>query len=184
GIISRTSSATTRRSPGSALRIENLTSATVCIQYAAYGAGLSRSTCESVGVAPKRIALILAGAVAKGAFEAGAVQQLVRANVRIARIVATSSGALNGTLLASGVRARAVAAAAERLVELWTDHAEWNQIFHLSIADLFRGEGVFDDRKVQRLLRDNIKPVETPGDDIELRLVTAPLHGAGGSIDG
>ena len=135
-------------------------------------------------MAPKRISLILAGAVAKGAFEAGVVQQLVRSNCRIARIVATSSGALNGTLLASGVRAGRVAAAADRLVELWTDHAEWNQIFHLSVADLFRGEGVFDDRKVQRLLRDNVKPVQNPGDDIELRLVTAPLHGAAGSIDG
>lgn len=136
-------------------------------------------------MAPKRIALILAGAVAKGAFEAGVVQELVRRDVRIVRIVASSSGALNGTLLASGVRARAVAAAADQLVELWTDHAEWNQIFHLSIADLFRREGIFDDKKVQRLLRDNVKPSALrPGDAIELRLVTAPLHGAPGTIDG
>jgi len=146
---------------------------------------VKRTACDSVRVAAKRIALILAGAVAKGAFEAGVVQELVHRDVRIARIVATSSGALNGTLLASGVRARAVAATADRLVELWTDHAEWNQIFHLSIADLFRREGIFDDRKVQRLLRDNVKPSALrPGDDIELRLVTAPLHGTRGQLAG
>ncbi len=135
--------------------------------------------------APKQVALILAGAVAKGAFEAGVVQELVRANVRIVRIVAASSGALNGTLLASGVRARAVAATANRLVELWSDHAEWNQIFHLSIADLFRREGISDERKLDKLLRREVLPNPTPpGDDIELRLVVAALHGAPGSIAG
>jgi NTE family protein len=135
--------------------------------------------------APKQVALILAGAVAKGAFEAGVVQELVRANVRIVRIVAASSGGLNGTLLASGVRAGAVAATANRLVELWTDHAEWNQIFHLSIADLFRREGISDESKLDRLLRANVLPNPTrPGDDIELRLVVGALHGAPGNIAG
>ena len=95
------------------------------------------------------------------------------------------SGALSGTLLASGVRARSVAATADRLVELWTDHAEWNQIFHLSIADLFRREGISDERKLDRLLRANVVPNPTrPGDEVELRLVVAALHGAPGSIAG
>jgi predicted acylesterase/phospholipase RssA len=41
-------------------------------------------------------ALILPGAVAKGAYEAGAIEELTHREIRIDRIVATSSGALNG----------------------------------------------------------------------------------------
>jgi NTE family protein len=138
-----------------------------------------------LAVAPKQVALILSGAVAKGAFEAGVVQELVRADVRIARIVAASSGALNGALLAAGVRARAAAAAADRLVELWSEHAGWGHVFHVSLGDLVRREGLSDDKKLDALLRANVRPNEAqPGDDIELRLVVAPLGGAQGEIAG
>ena len=137
------------------------------------------------GVASKQIAVILAGAVAKGAFAAGVVQQLARTNARVVRIVAASSGALNGLLFAAGIRAGAPTAAADRLVELWSDHAGWAQVFHVSLGDLVRREGVSDDKKLLALIRDNVQPnVSRPGTDIELRLVVAPLHGARGSIAG
>jgi NTE family protein len=133
-------------------------------------------------VAAKRIALVLAGAVAKGAYTAGVIQALVHSEVEIVRIVAASSGALNGTLLASGIHAREVQRAADQLVEVWTDHADWNQIFHVSFSDLFRGEGISDDKRVIALLREYIKPHEGPSDPIDLRLVVAPLHGSTGTI--
>ncbi|HEY1811419.1 MAG TPA: patatin-like phospholipase family protein [Kofleriaceae bacterium] len=136
-------------------------------------------------MASKRIAVILAGAVAKGAFSAGVVQALARMNVQVVRIVAASSGALNGLLFAAGIRARDPVAAADRLVELWSDHGGWSQVFHVSLGDLVRREGVSDDKNLLALIRDNVKPNPSPpGADIELRLVVAPLHGARGSIAG
>ncbi|HEY3802662.1 MAG TPA: patatin-like phospholipase family protein [Kofleriaceae bacterium] len=136
-------------------------------------------------MASKRIALILAGAVAKGAFSAGVVQALARTNVQVVRIVAASSGALNGLLFAAGIRARDPVAAADRLVELWSDHGGWSQVFHVSLGDLVRREGVSDDKNLLALIRENVQPNPSqPGADIELRLVVTPLHGVRGSIGG
>ena len=101
--------------------------------------------------AVKKIALVLAGAVAKGAYTAGVLHRLVRSKVEIVRIVAASSGSLNATLLASGIHAREIVRAADQLVEVWSDHAEWNQIFHVSFGDLFRGEGISDRNKARRV---------------------------------
>jgi NTE family protein len=130
----------------------------------------------------KKIALVLAGAVAKGAYTAGVLHRLVRSKVEIVRIVAASSGSLNGTLLASGIHAREIARVADQLVEVWSDRAEWNQIFHVSFGDLLRGEGISDDKRVLALLREYIKPHSGAGDAIDLRLVVAPLHGSNGRI--
>jgi NTE family protein len=68
-----------------------------------------------MGDKTKTIAIVLAGAVARGAFEAGVIRALADADVKIVRIVAASAGALNGTVLASAVRERKVRAGAEAL---------------------------------------------------------------------
>src|SRR5215468_7254604 len=52
------------------------------------------------------IAVVLAGAVAKGAFEAGAIRALADADVQVLRVIGASSGALNGTVLAASVARR------------------------------------------------------------------------------
>src|ERR1041385_8579077 len=131
----------------------------------------------------KRIAVVLAGAVAQGAFEAGAIRALVRADVEIVRIVAASSGALNGTVLAGGLRARNGIAGAETLAMLWRDHAEWNEVFHTSFRDLLRRDGLSDQKRLLALLRDHVAPSQ-PDDPaaIHLRLIIAALHGCAGSI--
>lgn len=131
----------------------------------------------------KRIAVVLAGAVAQGAFEAGAIQALVRANVEIVRIVAASSGALNGTVLASGLRARNGIAGAETLAMLWRDHAEWNEVFHTSFRDLLKRDGLSDQKRLLKLLREHVAPSQ-PDDPaaINLRLIVAALHGCAGNI--
>jgi NTE family protein len=131
--------------------------------------------------APIRIAVVLAGAVAKGAFEAGALHELARRNVQIVRIVATSSGALNGALLASAVRTRSIAASTDRLVELWRDRAGWSDVFHASFHAVANRQGLSDRTRVLELLRREIKP-SPQGDDIALRLLVAPLAGTTGVI--
>ena len=50
----------------------------------------------------QKAALVLAGAVAKGAFEAGVTSELARRGVVFDRFVGTSAGALNATLAAGG----------------------------------------------------------------------------------
>jgi NTE family protein len=131
----------------------------------------------------KRIAVVLAGAVAQGAFEAGAIQALVRADVEIVRIVAASSGALNGTVLASGLRTRNAIAGAETLAMLWRDHAEWNEVFHASFRDLLKRDGLSDQKRLRGLLREHVPPSQ-PEDPaaIHLRLIVAALHGCIGNI--
>jgi NTE family protein len=131
--------------------------------------------------APTRIAVVLAGAVAKGAFEAGALHALAHRNIQIVRIVATSSGALNGALLASGVRTRSLPATAERLVELWRDRAGWSDVFHASFRAVTSRQGVSDRTRVLELLRREIRP-SPQGDDVALRLLVSPLAGTTGVI--
>ncbi len=133
---------------------------------------------------PKSIAVVLAGAVARGAFEAGVIRALAEAkNIRIVRIVAASSGALNGTLLASGVRNDDVPGAAETLKTLWLDHASWTEVFHARLGELLHGVGVSDQVRLLALLRDHVKP-STPDvpADINLRIMVAPLRGVAGHI--
>lgn len=124
-----------------------------------------------------RIAVVLAGAVAKGAFEAGALHSLARADVQIVRIVGASSGALNGTMLAAAVRSREVMAGTQRLVELWRDRAEWNAVFHAR----FSRAGISDNARIIELLRSEIAPGPANA-EVNLRLLVAPLFGVPGTI--
>src|SRR4051812_44751881 len=63
-------------------------------------------------------AVILAGAVAKGAFEAGALEVLAphAEALRITRLVGASAGSLNASVFAVGLRARAEREVAKKLV--------------------------------------------------------------------
>lgn len=131
----------------------------------------------------KTIAVVLAGAVAKGAFEAGAIRALVRADVKIARIVAASSGALNGSVLASSVRTRDLVRGADALADLWRDHAQWTEVFHASFRDLLKRDGVSDQKHLLALLRDHILPTQpAEPDDVNLRIIVAALNGCRGAI--
>jgi NTE family protein len=127
----------------------------------------------------KTIAVVLAGAVARGAFEAGVIRALADADVKIVRIIAASAGALNGTVLASSVRRRDVRAGAEALNALWRDHATWSEVFHVSLRDILARDGVSDQKRLLALLRQHVPPSE-PADPaaINLRIVVAPLNGA------
>jgi NTE family protein len=128
-----------------------------------------------------KIAVILAGAVAKGAFEAGALEVLVRRNVEIVQIVGSSSGALNATMLANGVCGGDAPNATSKLVQLWEDEATLTHVFDLDARDLLQLRGVSDQDKLLRLLSSNIKPRKSSR-TVGLRLVVAALNGALGQI--
>ncbi len=131
----------------------------------------------------RRVALILAGAVAKGAFEAGALQILSQTDTQVVRIVATSSGALNAVTYAAAVRARRERAGAAELVQLWRDKATWTDIVHPDWKSLLHREAVSDLTKVREVLRANVRPTAgADRADINLRLVLAALDGRDGTI--
>lgn len=141
----------------------------------------------SVGKHGPAVALVLAGAVAKGAFEAGALQVLAEAGVRVVRLVAASSGALNAVAFAAGVRACRERVAAAELVELWRDQATWRDILHLDWRDPVEREGLSDLSRVREILRRAVRPAPeraTALAPVSLRLVLAPLDGVDGVIDG
>jgi NTE family protein len=130
----------------------------------------------------KRIALVLAGAVAKGAFEAGVLQILARSNVEVIRIVAASAGALNAVVYAAGIANERQAEAAASLAELWTSEASWRHVFHLNLADLFiHRDGISDQDKLLKVLRERVQRIEAPK-RIELRILVSPLGGREGNI--
>ncbi|HTL35669.1 MAG TPA: patatin-like phospholipase family protein [Kofleriaceae bacterium] len=130
-----------------------------------------------------KVALVLAGSVAKGAYAAGALARIAEADVEIVRIVATSAGALNAVGYARGLRARDARGAAAQLEQLWLDEATPLGVFHPSLVEIAKGEGFSDSSKILALLREHVIPV-TAADraEIELRLICAPLAGSDGAI--
>lgn len=128
-------------------------------------------------------ALILAGAVAKGAFEAGVLAMLAEHGIAVARVVGASAGSLNGAVYAAGIRAGKEKDAADRLVQLWRDRADWFDVFKLSLGDLLAGRGAATMQKVMDLLR-NVTSGLTPQPDrhVDLRLVLTALRGTTGKI--
>ncbi len=131
------------------------------------------------------MAIVLAGAVTKGAFEAGVLQVLAQRGITVTRIVAASSGALNGVAYAAGVRARRERAAAAELVTLWQERGGWRDVLHFSLCDALALRGLSDQKKLLALLRDHVPP-STSRDPapIELHLITAPLRGCESSAMG
>jgi NTE family protein len=135
------------------------------------------------GMGNPNVAVILAGAVAKGAFEAGALDVLGGRNVNIVRIVGASSGALNATVLASGVHAGDVPAATSKLARLWQDEASLTHVFHFNPRDVLSLRGLSDQTKLLQLLERNVEP-RPAGNPIELRIVASPLGGTPSAIGG
>ena len=131
------------------------------------------------------MAVVLAGAITKGAFEAGVLQVIAARGIAVARIVAASSGALNGTAYAAGVRARRERAAAADLARLWQERGGLCDVLHPSLRDILRCRGLSDQRRLRSILRDNVLPsrIADPA-PIELNLLTAPLRGCRTTVQG
>jgi NTE family protein len=131
-----------------------------------------------------RTGLVLAGAVAKGAFQAGALEVLHRRGLRFARVVAASSGAINGAYWAAAIRAGREDEAARALPELWRDRANTG-IFHLNPLAILGARGISTGDRIADLLEEVVGPW-LPGArrPVELRVVVTSLRGVPGSIGG
>lgn len=128
-------------------------------------------------------AVILAGGVAKGAFEAGALEVLAATNIQISQLVATSSGALNGSFLAAAIRAGKQRESAARLVTLWEDEANWMHSLDVDLKDLLSGVALSDSNKLLELMHEEIEPLAGQQvNRISLKVVVGILNGTLGNI--
>lgn len=132
-----------------------------------------------------KTAVVLAGGVAKGAFEAGALDVLIERGVRMSQVVGASSGSLNAALLAAGIRAGRERDATRRLVELWGDDGDWMHVFHLSWKDIVARTGLSDSKEILATVRREIPAMATAAvAPVRLRIVVAALRGAPATLDG
>jgi NTE family protein len=106
-----------------------------------------------------RVALVLAGAVAKGAFGAGAVSYIANAGRPIHRIVGTSSGALTAAVIGAGAATGQLAYATDIAKDLWLNHAAWTDFAHVSFGDLIHAQGLLDTAKLVAIVKDAIQRV-------------------------
>ncbi len=129
---------------------------------------------------PPPTALVLAGAVAKGAFQAGVLEQIAQAKLSIVRIVAASAGALNAGVFAAGIRYGRIELATEILTETWVRDAHWWKFLRPSLSGVLRG-GLSSSREmatvVARALTHVVRGSTPPIADITLQLVVAALQG-------
>ncbi len=131
-----------------------------------------------------KTALILAGAVAKGAFEAGVLAVLQERGIELEALVAASAGSLNAALYATGVRFNRTRLAAETLLSLWREHAGWSDIVQPTLRGVLEHTGVSKTDALQKLLFEGMQQVsggEPPvggARAVRLQLVTTNLNGA------
>jgi predicted acylesterase/phospholipase RssA len=131
---------------------------------------------------PNSAALILTGAVTRGAFEAGVLKVLAERGIVVRQILAASSGALNGTAYATGVRARREMILTERLVDLWLK-SDLCSVVNVRPGAILRGRGVSDQKKLLALLRRHVTPCRVPcPQPIGLHVIVAPLRGVEAAI--
>jgi predicted acylesterase/phospholipase RssA len=128
-------------------------------------------------------ALILPGAVAKGAYEAGVIQVIAEKNIAVQRIVGTSSGALNGIAYAFGIRTGREKEMAEKLTQLWIEDGGWGTSLSLSPWNFIRGKGLSDRQGLLKLIKKLIVPTkDSAKNDVQLRIIVSPLNGVAGKI--
>jgi NTE family protein len=133
----------------------------------------------------RNTALILAGGVAKGAFEAGALSVLATRGLHVSQVVGASSGSLNATMYAASIRANREAVAAQRLVSLWREEADWMHVFHFSLKNLVERRALSDSTRIMQLLRTEVPQIATAAvNDVGLRLVVGAVNGTQGDIGG
>jgi NTE family protein len=126
-------------------------------------------------------ALVLSGAVAKGAFEAGVTRVLADRGIAPERFVGTSAGALNAAVLAAGAAAGDFARAAARLERLWLEQAS---LWTFLAPELNLGLGLSSTRRVAALVERELEALVGRTNEssaatrrVTLTLVTTSLAG-------
>jgi NTE family protein len=107
-------------------------------------------------------ALILSGGGCKGAFEAGAVDFLVKtAGIDFQMFLGSSVGGLNAAVLSQAVNYRELAAATQQLKQLWEaiegNHSIY-QSYPMGIFDLFSKNALYNPIGLWRLIHNYIDP--------------------------
>jgi NTE family protein len=119
-----------------------------------------------------RAAIVLSGGGAKGAFQVGALDQLVyKYNVKPKIVVGTSTGAIQALAVAQDEVAR--------LVELWSGIKGNNDIYkeRAGIAGaLFGAKSLYDTGPLKRLLKKFYDPAKVAASGVELRLGVVSLQ--------
>jgi NTE family protein len=130
------------------------------------------------------IALVLPGAVSRGAYEAGVLGVLAEKEIKIKRIVATSSGALNGVAYAAGIRRGQEREMAASLTHNWIEHGTWRDSLALKPSSWLKGRGFSGNGGLLSMLRELVTPCPASAakQEIELRIVVAAINGVKGSI--
>lgn len=129
-------------------------------------------------------AVVLAGAVANGAFEAGALEVVARRGYAITRVLGTSAGALNATLLTRWLLADDAVAGTAAMVKLWLEAATFWRVFRPSLRGILTLSGLSSQDGLRDLLRRHVEPVPAPARDVEMRVVVTSLKGQAGDIGG
>lgn len=121
---------------------------------------------------------MLAGAGAKGAFEAGCLDVLARAGIGVSSVVGSSAGALNAAYYAAAIRADKEKDAASHLVDFWIEEAQWRNFIQPSIRPIIARRGFSGTTKLERLVRARLGTF-VPGArrEVELRIVATALAG-------
>ena len=108
---------------------------------------------------------------------------LADAELPIRRIVASSSGALNGTVFAAAIRAGREPQAAETLTELWRREGNWSDTLDFNWRHALSGQGLSDQKKLLHLLRSHVKPCTRKRPvAVSLEIVIAATGGVLGHI--
>lgn len=125
-----------------------------------------------------RSALVLAGAGAKGAFEAGCIDVLARAGIPLSSVVGSSAGALNAAYYAAAIRAAKEKDAAANLVDFWIEEAQWRNFIAPSVSQIVKRRGFSATKKLERLVRARLGAFVPGGrHEVELRIVATALGG-------
>lgn len=129
-------------------------------------------------------AIVLPGAVARGAYEAGVLDALAQRGVKINHIVATSSGALNGLAFAVGVRRGKEKQFAAELVNFWITKGCWKKSFNFRPWNFFTGRGISNQDCLRKLIKEIVNHDQSPSPKhhVEFKVIVTPLNGVEGYV--
>jgi predicted acylesterase/phospholipase RssA len=136
----------------------------------------------------KPTAIILAGGIAKSAFEVGVLKVITQnPDLNIKSIIGASSGALNCCALAAGLITNNTQLAINDLIDVWTNKAGWNNVIKLNFRSILDMKGLSNSNKLHKLIKTSVENIISTGigmNPIELRFAITQLSGKTAFVDG
>ena len=126
----------------------------------------------------KKTAIILSGAISRGAWEVGVLKSITQTDLNIRNIVSTSAGSLNACLLAAGLTSNNLSLAMDELVAAWLNKGKWNSVLSFNLQSMASFKGLATHHKLHAILKAGVEKVlTTVARPIELKLVVTQLSG-------